>query len=407
MRELDEARADVLAAVGSLPTEEVGLPDALGRVLAGEVAAPHDVPPFMSSAMDGFAVRAEDVASAPVDLTVVEDLPAGRVALREVVAGSAIKIMTGAPIPRGADTVVRVEVTEEPEPGMVRILETVGTGTAVRPAGGDVEADRVVFSAGTRLAPAHVALLATIGVTWVPVARRPVVAIMSTGDELVAPDVLSLEPGEIRDSNRPLLTALLTELGVEILDLGIVPDLRPELTARLKEAASRADAVVTSGGVSMGEYDLVKQVLAEMGEIEFWQVAMQPAKPFAFGQIDGTPLFGLPGNPVSVLVAFEQLVRPALLEMQGATAIMRPRVAATAGVAMSTDPAKVVFLRVAFRRGVPEAVVEPSGSQSSNVLSAVAAADGFAVVPLGVGDLAEGDPVQVELFRHPETLPWP
>lgn len=233
--------------------------------------------------------------------------------------------------------------------------------------------------------------------------RRPVVAVLSTGDEVVPADVVSLEPGLIRDSNRPQLVGLLSELGAAVRDFGIVPDDEPLLRDTLQRAAAEADVVVTSGGVSMGEYDLVKQLLTELGSVEFWRVAMQPAKPFAFGTVDGTPLFGLPGNPVSVFVAFEEFLRPALLTMMGATRIFRSQIRGTMAEDVATDPDKTVFLRVATTYDPDTGwSARRSGGQSSNVLSALAGADALAVVPVGVGDVARGDGVALEMFRWPE-----
>lgn len=401
MKALEDARAEILSVVHPLGSEDVDLVDAPGRVLAEDVVAPHDIPPFPNSAMDGFAVVAEDVAVVPARLTVIEDVPAGSVPSRTVTRGTATKIMTGAPLPPGADAVVKVEVTRQPDPATVEILEVTPVGTALRPAGGDIAAGTAVLRAGCRLGPVEVALLATVGKDRPRVGRRPRVAVMSTGDELRPPGTPELGPGLIRDSNRPLMRALVAEAGGEVLDMGIIADRRDDLTAALAEAAAGCDAVLSSGGVSMGEYDLIKQVLADTGEVQFWQVAMQPAKPFAFGHIGSTPLFGLPGNPVSVMVAFEQLARPALLAMQGATELARPRWRVVAGEAIETDPAKVVFARVALREVDGSTRAFLSGGQASNVLSAVAAADGFAVVPVGTGRVEEGSAVEVELFRHP------
>jgi len=401
MRPLGVAQAEVLGAMSTLPAAPVPIGDALGLVLATPVFAPHPVPPFTNSAMDGFAVRAEDVNPAPVDLTVLEDVPAGRVAIYRVGPGTAIKIMTGAPIPEGADAVVRVEDTSQ-SGETVTINVGVAHGASVRPAGGDIEAGTEVFLAGTRLTPAHIGVLANLGIAEVAVHRRPRVALASTGDELVSVDGPALGPGQIRDSNRPMLAAMLTELGVQVIDLGRIPDDALALQEAIARGVESADAIVTSGGVSMGEYDLVKKVLGELGNIEFWQVAMQPAKPFAFGKVGGKPLFGLPGNPVSSMVAFEQFVRPGLLKMMGARRLFRPRVEGRTKVRLSTDPEKTVFVRV---RTFTEGEVrwsEPSGGQSSNVLSAVAAGDAFAVVPEGTGEVEAGQPVMLEMFRWPE-----
>ena len=401
MRPLKVAQAEVLGALSSLPPALVAIGDALGLVPATPVVAPHPVPPFTNSAMVGYAVRAEDVSSSPVDLTVLEDVPAGSVATQSVVGGTAIKIMTGAPIPEGADAVVRVEDTSQ-SGEIVTIKVGVPSGTSVRAAGGDVEAGTEVIGTGIRLTPAHIGVLANLGIAQVAVHRRPRVALASTGDELVPVDGPALGPGQIRDSNRPMLSAMLIELGVQVIDLGRIPDDATALRSAIARGVDEADVIVTSGGVSMGEYDLVKQVLGELGNIEFWQVAMQPAKPFAFGKIGGKPLFGLPGNPVSSFVAFEQFVRPGLLKMMGATSLFRPRVQGRTRVKLATDPEKTVFVRVRTSSEGEVRWSEPSGGQASNVLSAVVAGDAFAVVPEGVGEVKAGEPVMLEMFRWPE-----
>ncbi len=402
MRPLDEARRDVLAAMEANPVVRVSLRQSLGLVLGEDVVAGHDLPPFPNSSMDGYAVRAADVAETPVDLTVVDDLRAGYESGAEVRPGTAIQIMTGAPVPAGADAIVPVEQVEHGS-GTVRILEGVAPGRFVRAAGGDVAGGTTVVSAGDRLSPAHLGVLAALGVTEVPVRRRPVVAFMSTGDEVVPPETKDLAPGKIRDANRPLLSGLLAELGAESIDLGIVPDDAAALRSALSDGADRADVVVTTGGVSMGTHDLVKQVLAEQGTVDFWKVAMQPAKPFAFGWVGKTPLFGLPGNPVSSMVAFEQFLRPALLTMMGSAAILRPRVRGTSSEDLSTDPAKTVFVRARSEYGDGRWVATPSKRQQSNMLSAVANGNCFIVVPEGIGDVASGREVELEMFQWPAT----
>ena len=230
---------------------------------------------------------------------------------------------------------------------------------------------------------------------------------MSTGDEIVPPATTGLGPGAIRDTNRVLLMAMLDELGIPYLDLGIIGDDLSELRRAYLEAAAGADLIVSTGGVSMGDYDFVKQILGETGSVEFWQVAMQPAKPFAFGHVDGVPLFGLPGNPVSTFVAFEQFVRPGLLSMMGATALLRPRVTGVMGEDVETNPAKEVFLRVLLADDAGRFVAVRSGGQGSNVLSALADADALAVVPVGVGNVAAGDTVQLEMITWPESREAP
>ena len=401
MLPLPQAQRQVLENLHSMPIETVSLVQGLGLVLARPAIATHPVPPFANSAMDGYAVRAKDVAVVPVDLKVTEDVPAGSVATGTVDSGTAIKIMTGAPIPEGADAVVRVEDTDH-EGEIVTVRESVSVGTSVRPAGGDVAAGTILVETGVRLNSAHIGVLANNGFARLEAHRRPVVAVASTGDELVAVDDGELGPGQIRDSNRPMLIALLEELGVEVVDLGRIPDVEERLLATLQEGADRADAIVTSGGVSMGEYDLVKAVLKKLGDVEFWQVAMQPAKPFAFGRVSSTPFFGLPGNPVSSFVAFEQFVRPSLLHMMNARRILRPRVRGRTETALATDIEKTVFVRVTTRMENEVRWCRPSGGQSSNVLSAVANGDAFAVVGEGTDRVEAGGTVTLEMYRWPE-----
>jgi molybdopterin molybdotransferase len=288
----------------------------------------------------------------------------------------------------------------------VTVETAVQTGTSVRPAGGDLAEGDVVFSAGTRLTPMHVGVLATIGVGHPRVFRRPRVAFMSTGDELTPPESPGLAPGAIRDSNRPMLLSLLEDSGVETIDLGIVPDDTEALRHALDQG-SKADVVMSTGGVSMGDYDVTKLVLQGDAHVDFWQVAIQPAKPFAFGHVGDALFFGLPGNPVSVLVSFEQFARPSLLKMQGARAILRPQIVARAGEELDTDPEKTVFVRVlveGLEQGSP--TVMRSGGQASNVLSAAATADGFALVPRGISRVEMGEEVTVEMFKWPESREW-
>ncbi len=385
-----------------LPTKRIGLREVLGLVLTSDVTAPHDLPPFPNSAMDGYAVRAADVTDAPVELPIIESVAAGAVPTRAVEPGTAIQIMTGAPMPDGADAVVKVEDTETID-GAVRILAGAPVGEAVRPAGGDVIAGTTVLTAGTRLGPADIGVLSSLGVAWPEVAKRPVVGIMSTGDEIVPPETANLGPGKIRDANRFLLRGVLEEFGAVVVDFGIASDDPTELRRALAHAAQEVDVVVSSGGVSMGEHDVVKLVFADVGDVRFHRVAMQPAKPLGFGTVGGKPFFGLPGNPVSVVVAFEQFLRPALLTMMGADRVFRPRIRGVFEDSVRTDPAKEVYLRTEASYADDSWTARLSGGQSSNVLSALSAANAFAVVPVGVGTVDAGASLELEMFRWPET----
>jgi len=406
MKPLAEARRLVLDAVPKLASETVSVWDARNRVTVEAVLADEPIPPFAASAMDGYAVRSDDVTNAPVTLRVLEDVPAGSVPSLPVTAGAATRIMTGAPIPDGADAIVMVELTHALDDGSVEIAEPVARGTSVRPAGSDLSVGDRIIEPGVRLNARHIASLAS-AVGSVVVSRRPTVAIMSTGDEIVAPATRGLGPGTIRDTNRVMLGAMLDEISIPFVDLGIIGDDPDGLREAYLEAARSADLIVSTGGVSMGDYDFVKQVLGETGSVEFWQVAMQPAKPFAFGRVGGVPLFGLPGNPVSTFVAFEQFVRPGILSMMGATALLRPRIRGTMGEDVSTNPEKEVFLRVLLADDDGRLVAVRSGGQGSNVISALAGAEALAVVPVGTGALSAGDSVELEMITWPENREAP
>jgi molybdopterin molybdotransferase len=402
MRPLREVQAEILDRVARLGEERVDPKEAIGLALVEPVTAPEDVPAFPNSAMDGFAVVAGTLGAVPVELDVIGEVAAGSTPRRGVVPGTAYKIMTGAPLPEGANAVIRVEATEQARQAVVRILEEVAPGENVRPAGGDLRAGEPVFEAGARIGPAHAGVLASLGITPL-VRRRPVAAIMATGDELVPRTTTRLEKGQLRDSNTTLLRALLEDVGAEVIDYDIVSDDPALLEATLEKAAASADLVVTSGGVSMGEYDVVKALLQGRG-VDFWQVAMQPGKPLGFGTVGDRPFFGLPGNPVSVFVSFEQFVRPTLLHMLGAERLFRDRIPAVVDEAVEGAEEKEVFVRVATNRDDAGGVhARPSGGQSSNVLSALALADALAVIPVGTSRLEAGDPVELEMIHWPEA----
>ncbi len=402
MIDLATAQAMVMGSVRALEPVRVSAADALGLVLGEAIVAEANVPPFANTAMDGYAVRAVDTADAPVELLVVAELPAGKAPTVRVGEGEAIRIMTGAPMPEGADAVVMVERTERVGDRHVRIGNAAKQGDHVRRSGGDVEAGQTVFVAGELLTPAHIGVLASLDVHEVLAYRRPLVGVLSTGDELVQSG--SLRMGQIRDSNRPMLTAMLREAGCEPLDLGHARDDEQVITERIAHGLNTCDALVTSGAVSVGDYDFVKiaieKLAAERGGTYSWsQVAIKPAKPLAFGSIGGTPIFGLPGNPVSSSVSFELFARPALRVLSGAREPSRPVVEAIATETFARRPdGKIHFDRVhvtidssgRFR-------AQRSGAQASNVLSGMAKANGLAILEDGDG-VGEGESLKVMLL---------
>ena len=397
MISLDEARAHVLAGAPTREPKEVALDDALGLVLAAPIDAPEAVPPFANTAMDGFAVRAADTQGAsekaPVHLEVVGTLPAGTAPDRAVGPGEAIRIMTGAPMPPDADAVVMVELTRaDDEAGRVAVLAEVPAGNHVRGIGEDLSAGDRVFGAGEVLSPAHLAVLASVGCARVLAYPRLSVGALSTGDELVQ-GAGPLEPGQIRDSNRRALLALIEGTGCVPVDLGLVADDEASIGRAIEAGVAACDALVTSGGVSMGDYDYVKVVLDRLGDMRWMQVAIKPAKPLAFGTVAATPVFGLPGNPVSSLISFEVFARPALRQMMGFGEIDRPRVWGVADEPLSRGPdGKTHFMRVAVHYGADHRYhVRSAGGQGSHQMAAMAAADALAVIGDGDGVAVGGD----------------
>jgi len=389
---LEDAQAFVLESCPPLDAVEADREVAAGLVLATPIVADEVVPPFDNSAVDGYAVRAADVARVPVELRVVGELAAGAAPTVVVGAGEAIRIMTGAPMPEGADAVVMVEDSERLGDHAVRLTRSVPPGAAIRGAGDDVRIGDELFAAGTTITPAVAAVLASVNAARVHVYPRARVAVLSTGDELVD-DGSPLEMGQIRESNKTMLAALLAEAGCDVVDLGVVRDDEAELERVLRAAASDCDAIVSSGGVSMGDYDVVKAVLGRIAEMHWMQIAIKPAKPFAFGRLGGTPIFGLPGNPVSSLVSFELLARPALRRMMGHRRLTRASVVAVADVPFGRQPdGKVHFVRVNGEFGDDGRYhVRPVGAQGSHQLAATALADAMAVVPDGDGLPAGAD----------------
>lgn len=395
-----EALERVLQDLPRVGGEQVPLATARGRVLAAGVRALRDVPPFRNSAMDGYAVRSADVATAaptmPVSLRVLETIGAGAVATQPVVPGTAIRIMTGAPMPAGADAVVRVEDTVEAADG-VAVRAAVGAGSNVREPGEDLRAGEPVLEAGRLLRPADIGLLASLGLSMLRVARRPRVAILSTGDELV--DVgESLGPGQIVNSNAYTLAAAVEEAGAEPVHLGIVRD-RPALIRDAFADAMSADVVLSTGGVSVGSFDYVRTILAELGYAErFWKVAQKPGKPLTFGRCGRTPVFGLPGNPVSSLVCFYLYVVPALRTMMGCARVHLASAVATLGEDVRTAPGLTEFVRCSLL-GPPDAYeARSTGTQSSGALHSLSLGDALIVGPADATELAAGTRVRVVLL---------
>lgn len=353
---------------------------------AGVTVAGHDVPSFANSAMDGFAVRAADTAGAPVTLEVVGTAAAGSAPGVEVGPGQAVRIMTGAILPAGADAIVMVERTAPAGAGRVRIEAAASAGDHVRHPGEDITAGQTLFEPGTELGPGHVGVLASVGAETVDVVPRARVGVLSTGDELTSASG-DLRPGQIRDSNRPMLLALVARAGCVPVDLGSVPDDEAAITAAIERGVGECDAILTSGGVSVGDFDYVKVVLDRLGEMHWWQVAVKPAKPLAFGTVRGTPVFGLPGNPVSSMVSFELFARPGLRQVMGHRELFRPELPAVADEALRRHPdGKVHFVRVVASTDDDGRLhVRSSGGQGSHLLRAMALANALAVLPDGAG----------------------
>ena len=383
---LEDAQSFVIGSCPPRDPVEVRFDAAEGLVLAADVVAAEQVPPFDNTAVDGYAVIAADTADVPVELPVVAEVAAGAATDHVLQRGEAIRIMTGAPLPAGADAVVMVEQTERLGDDRVRIDAGVVEGAAVRRAGDDVQPGDLLFPAGTVVTPAIVGVLASINARTVAVHPRLRVAVLSTGDELVE-DGRPLRPGEIRESNRRMLAGLLREAGCDVVDMGTVRDDEAALEIVLRQAAESCDAIVTSGGVSMGDYDVVKAVLGRIAEMTWMQIAIKPAKPFAFGTVDRTPIFGLPGNPVSSIVSFEMLARPALRRMMGHRKLARQSHVAITDDGLDRRPdGKVHLLRVTATFGDDgRCHVTSARAQGSHQLAATALSNAIAIVPDGDG----------------------
>jgi molybdopterin molybdotransferase len=403
---VDTAIARILDDIHTLPSEMIAIEDALGRVLAEDARAETSIPPFANSSMDGYAVRAADTASGNARLRAVLDIPAGAIPPEQVIQpGEAARIMTGAPMPPGADAVVPMEQTDQgwnageppPLPDLVGILTSAKAGDNVRPIGEDVQAGQTVLKAGRVLRAAELGVLAALGYARVSVIRQPRVAIVSTGDELLEADQ-PLTPGKIRDVNSYTIAGLVTTYGGIPIRIPIARDTLEDVRRRFNEALShQPDLILSSAGVSVGTFDVVRTVLNELGAVNFWRVNLRPGKPLAYGHLSGVPFFGLPGNPVSAMVTFDVFVRPVLQKLTQKPEPL-PTVQAVVSEEMRSDGRRS-YIRVILRRENGQLVATTTGTQSSGALTSMVLADGLLIIPEGVTQVAAGQKLDVRLLR--------
>jgi molybdopterin molybdotransferase len=405
MISVEEALERILVEITPLSIARVPLPESLGHVLSEDVISQEDIPPFANSAMDGFALLSRDSKphnGQPPRLRITGGIAAGYVAEHSVEPGTAMRIMTGAPVPPGADTIIQVELTRSngPESEWVEILQEVAPGNNIRPAGEDMHRGQTVLLCGTEIGPWEIGILATLGWSDVPVIRRPRVAILGTGDEVI--DVHEpLIPGKIRNSNSYLLEAAVRQAGAEPKRLGVARDTVESLREKFSEAI-QCDLIITSGGVSVGEFDLVKNIMTEQGEIHFWRINMRPGKPVAFGHIGTVPLLGLPGNPVSAAVTFELFGRPVIRKMLGHTNLLHPQadVIVEDGVSERVMRRHYVRAHVEWRDG--RLVAHTTGNQGSNIMTSLLNANALLIVPEGGTVIQPGDTAKAIMLDWPE-----
>jgi len=410
MISVEQALEKVLSYVPVLDEEERPILDCLGQVLAEDITSSINVPPLDNAAMDGYAVRSSDTRGAsrqsPRFLRVIETVAAGSISKSKLKPGTAIRIMTGAPIPEGADSVVRFEDTDELQregtPTEIGILREVKVGSHIRRAGEDIARDSIVLRQGTVIRPSEIGVLASLGRSTVRVIRRPVVAILATGNELV--DIEQpLPPDKIYNSNTYSVAALVAHYGGVPNILGIALDSEDSLVTKLRSALN-SDMLITTGGVSMGDYDVVKDILAREGEIAFWQVRMKPGKPLAFGRINGIPHLGLPGNPVSSMVTFELFARPAILKMMGKKNLAKPTIQAIVENPVVNSDRRRIFARAVVEKRQGQYFARLTGPQGSGILTSMSLANGLVIVPEDKAGVEAGDIVQVMMLDWNEEL---
>ncbi len=417
MISVEEALGKILSYVDVLEAEDELILSSLGRVLAEDIYSDIDIPPLDNSAMDGYAVRAESTkgasSSSPRILLIIGEVAAGYIASEEVTPGTTIRIMTGAPVPKGADAVVQFEDTDEEKRkaakkplSEISILRQAAKGLNIRQAGEDISRGSLVLKAGTVLRPQEIGVLASLGRDVVPVIRRPVVAVLATGDELV--DIKEqLPPGKIYNSNTYSLAAQVSRYGGVPKILGIARDSIKALEDKIKQAHD-ADMLITSAGVSVGEYDVVKDVLARLGEVTFWTVRMKPGKPLAFGVLNlgkkKIPHLGLPGNPVSSMIAFEQFARPAILKMLGKKEFAKPTIKARSEDRIANRDGRRVFARVRVTKRDGQYFARLVGPQGSGILTSMAQANGLMIVPEDKAAIEAGAEVQVQMLDWNEEM---
>lgn len=412
---VDVALEQILNKMNRLDSETVPLPEALGRVIAEDVKSPLQLPPFDNSAMDGYAIQYEDSLQAnvdnPVTLAVVMDIPAGVAPSRSLSAGQTARIMTGAPIPTGASAIIPVEDTNDnwqkgdspPLPDSVDILTSAQEGANIRRAGENIDVGATVIHAGATIGPAEIGMLAGVGCTDVRVIRQPKVAILTSGDELVDLGE-ALTPGKIRDTNSYTLSALIKQAGGIPIRLPIAGDTMESIRQLYQDAINQQpDMMISSAGVSVGTADLVKVVMGELGNIDFWRINLRPGKPLAFGEIQGIPFFGLPGNPVSAMVTFEVFVRPSLAKLAGLPHVTQTVKAITADDTKSDG--RRSYNRVTLYREDNKLIARSTGTQSSGALMSMVLADGLLIIPENTPFVPAGTELSVVLLRPLNQIP--